>query len=160
MTELHGKGVYRIGQLAGMAGVPAKTIRYYESIRLIPPAQRTAVGYRLYGRQDLERLRFIKRAKGLGLSLAAIREVIATRDGGQAPCRHVIRLLDDKLAAVRERLTVLVQLEHDLTHLREVALLVEPRVTEGGYCCILETEELPAVLAPPGSRETAETRAD
>lgn len=58
-----------IGSVAKRAGVTAKTIRYYESIGLIPTASRADNGYRDYGSTDVEMLRFIKRARSLGFSV-------------------------------------------------------------------------------------------
>ena len=59
----------KIGQVASISGLPAKTIRYYESIGLIEPAGRTSSGYRAYEEKDIETLRFIQRARSLGFSI-------------------------------------------------------------------------------------------
>src|SRR5690606_13565318 len=64
-----------IGQLAQQAGVAIDTVRYYERSGLLAPAARLASGYRRYGPTELKRLRFIRRAKALGFSLADIREL-------------------------------------------------------------------------------------
>ena len=58
-----------IGEAASESGVPAKTIRYYESIGLIPPAVRAENGYRNYSPFDIETLKFIQRARRLGFSV-------------------------------------------------------------------------------------------
>jgi len=61
-----------IGTVAQESGVPAKTIRYYESIGLIRQARRTGTGYRVYGEADVQTLRFIQRARGLGFSVSDV----------------------------------------------------------------------------------------
>ena len=62
----------QIGQLANSAGVAVDTVRYYERQGLLPPPQRRDSGYRRYGEEDVLRLRFIRRAKGLGFTLEEI----------------------------------------------------------------------------------------
>lgn len=61
-----------IGEAARRSGVPAKTIRYYEGVGLIPAAGRTASGYRAYTANEVETLRFIQRARSLGFSVADV----------------------------------------------------------------------------------------
>ena len=70
-------GGLNIGSVAEAAGLPAKTIRYYESIRLIAPAGRRANGYRSYSEADMRTLAFIKRARSLGFSVQEVRELLA-----------------------------------------------------------------------------------
>lgn len=65
-----------IGELAKSSGVNAKLIRHYESIGLIPKASRTDSGYRIYSQTDIQFLRFIKRARGLGFSMKEIKKLI------------------------------------------------------------------------------------
>lgn len=79
----------RIGELAARLGLNTRTIRYYESIALLPEPERTASGYRTYDEADVERLAFIKSAQRLGLALDEIREVLALRERGVTPCGYV-----------------------------------------------------------------------
>lgn len=103
---------HTIGELAARAGVNPRTFRYYEAIGL-PPPRRSPAGYRLYGPEDPGRLRFIRRARALGLSLAEVRQVLELRQAGQAPCDHVLCLLGAidrqlrELRALRRRLRAL-----------------------------------------------------
>ena len=83
----------RIGELAARFGLNPKTIRYYEEIGLLKRADRTESGYRLYTRQDVERLGFIRRAKMLGLSLDEIRDILSVQQKGSPPCSQVLDAL-------------------------------------------------------------------
>lgn len=65
-----------IGALAKASGVNAKLIRYYESIGLLPPAERTEANYRVYGPNAVHQLRFIRRARGLGFSMPEIERLL------------------------------------------------------------------------------------
>ena len=65
-----------IGTVAEGSGVPPKSIRYYESIGLIHPAERRPNGYRSYSRDDMQTLAFIKRARSLGFSVEEVRELL------------------------------------------------------------------------------------
>ena len=94
----------RIKQLADRAGVEPDTIRYYERVGLLGRAPRAANGYREYGENSLEDLRFIHKAQALGLSLRDIHEVMEIAAGGRAPCEHVWSALNSRLQEVERRL--------------------------------------------------------
>jgi DNA-binding transcriptional MerR regulator len=72
-----------VGQLARATGVPAKTIRYYEQVGVLPVPRRRSTGYRHYSRHDVHRLLFIRRARALGLSLATLKTLTAELDRGE-----------------------------------------------------------------------------
>ena len=73
----------RVGEVAERLGVSPRTIKYYEEIGLVEPEGRSQGGFRLYGEREVERLERILRMKGMGYSLAAIREILAVRDVAQ-----------------------------------------------------------------------------
>jgi len=98
----------RIGELAEAAGVTAKTVRYYESIGLMPAPGRTSAGYRRYDPELADRLRFIRDAQATGLSLTEIASILELKDAGQGACDHTRALLAGHLAEIDrqiERLT-------------------------------------------------------
>jgi DNA-binding transcriptional MerR regulator len=126
----------RIGQLADRVGVNTKTVRYYESIGLLPQAPRTEVGYRIYGPDAEARLVFIKAAQHLGLTLDEIREVLALRDGGAAPCEHVRGMLHEQVRTISRRIAGLRRLREELRALE--AVIDEIPEGEATTCRIIE----------------------
>lgn len=114
----------RIGELAARLGLNTRTIRYYESIALLPEPERTASGYRTYDEADVERLAFIKSAQRLGLALDEIREVLALRERGETPCGYVRGLIQKEVADIDRRLDELRRLRQELVALDERAGVV------------------------------------
>ncbi|MFP5334001.1 MAG: MerR family transcriptional regulator [Actinomycetes bacterium] len=110
-----------IGQVARAAGTTTKALRFYEQQGLLPPPSRTPGGYRDYPTDVLSRLEFIARARRAGLALAQVREVLAVRDAGQAPCSHVRHLLDDRLEDLDARIAELAGLREAVAALRAAA---------------------------------------
>lgn len=108
----------QISELARQSGVAAKTIRYYESVGLLPAPARADNNYRHYDPAILDRLRFIASARSLGFSLAEIRDLLAARDMDEAPCERVLKALDTQLIALDRRIADLFALREDLCHLR------------------------------------------
>lgn len=108
--------VLSIGELAARAGVTPEAIRYYEREGVVPTAHRTGAGrYRRYGEADVERLRFIRRARDLGFSLDEVRELLALADGDPArPCEEVNRIARAHLTAVDAKLAQLAALRAEL----------------------------------------------
>jgi len=117
----------RIGELAARAGISTKAIRYYEQIGILTPPVRTPSGYRAYDQAALGRLGFVRAAQALGLTLGEIRQVIAFRDDGAAPCAHVTGLLQRRVAELGARIAELQQLRGELLQLAERAATLDPK---------------------------------
>ncbi|MED4953194.1 MerR family transcriptional regulator [Paenibacillus macerans] len=107
----------RIGELTERAGVTQRTVRYYESIGLLPSGEREGNGHHYYTEETVARLRKIDQLKKLGLSLEEIRDVIElyfTDPSGVQPKRKVLGLLRQHLADTDEKLEALGQFRADL----------------------------------------------
>ncbi|MEX0629673.1 MAG: heavy metal-responsive transcriptional regulator [Chloroflexota bacterium] len=135
-------GSMRIGELATLVGVNPKTIRYYESIGLLPEPKRRPSGYRLYGADDVERLAFIRRAQRFGLRLDEIGEVLALRDRGERPCAYVIGAVRRELRDLDERITELNAAREQLAAL--LARAESLPGPAGRYCELIEHREVEA----------------
>ena len=102
----------KIGELAKRAEVPIDTVRYYEREGLIPPPVRRASGYRDYMDSDVDRLRFMRRAKGLGFTLHEIRELLSLTAMSGDDMSALNAQTQAKLRDVEDRI-------HSLTRIRE-----------------------------------------
>jgi MerR family transcriptional regulator, Zn(II)-responsive regulator of zntA len=125
-----------IGALAARLGLNPKTIRYYEGRGLLPAPARTQSGYRLYTPHDEARLHFILKAKEMGFTLAEIGEILAVQAAGTRPCYLVLRLLDQKVVAVDQRLETLTAFRAELVVLRDKA--AQTMQHEANICGIIE----------------------
>jgi MerR family transcriptional regulator, copper efflux regulator len=103
-----------IGAVAKKSGVPIKTIRYYEELGLLKASGRTEGGYRIFEMDVFTRLKFIKRAQNLGLTLSEIKEFLNVHDEGELPCYQIKTKLEDKLIAIDEQIQQLLILRQDL----------------------------------------------
>jgi MerR family copper efflux transcriptional regulator len=106
-----------IGRLAKLSGVPAKTIRYYEDIGLIPKARRSAGNYRVYDQRDLDSLRFIHRARGLGFSVADARKLLALWQDQRRSSAKVRDLALAHIDEIDRKLVELQSIRRTLAHL-------------------------------------------
>ena len=105
----------RIGELAAQAGVSIDTIRYYERRRLLPRAPRRPSGFRVFTPEIVERVRFIKQAQEIGLSLEEIKELLS-EGGGADKCRRVSELLRAKLEEIDRRIKTMRTFRRTLAH--------------------------------------------
>jgi len=123
-----------IHELSRATRVPVKTIRYYESVGLIPPPPRTANNYRQYSVADVENLRFIASARRLGVAIADLHEIVAARDLGVAPCERVLTALDRCRLEIDHRLTDMLALRETLLQLRQAGAGLPRNDVEGKAC--------------------------
>ena len=86
-----------IGSVARELGLNPKTIRYYEDIGLLPEADRTNSGYRVYSPEIVNRLKFVKQAQRLGFRLDEIKDILSLKEKGAEPCAHVRNLTVEKI---------------------------------------------------------------
>ena len=107
---------YQIGEVAARSGLTPDTLRYYERLGLLSAPQRTSGGFRVYPPETLERLRFIKQAQTLGLTLHEIRDLVTYQDhGGLRRCREVRDLLRTKLSELQAKLRELEEFRSTLS---------------------------------------------
>jgi MerR family Zn(II)-responsive transcriptional regulator of zntA len=108
-----------IGRIASLAQVSADTLRYYERERLIAPTAKSAGGYRLYQRDALRRIRFIKQAQQCGFNLAEIRSLLALRASDAACCRDVRHVALEKKLQIEAKIKAMKAMSSALTYLIE-----------------------------------------
>lgn len=158
-----GETALRIGEVARLVGVPAKTLRYYEDIGLISPAGRTDSGYRIYGWRELEQIEFVRRAKTMRLTLEQIRGLVEVAEEGMPSgvLRRLDVLLEQKLEETERSLEELQAFRESLLEYRERAATAEERGAcrcaergEGEFCgCVTAATE---GVTPPGLRVVRE----
>lgn len=143
---------HTIGFVAKSAGVGTDTVRYYEREGLLSPARRTGSGYRLYSETDVERLRFIRKAKALGFTLEDIAELLRLQDGviggGSSSRRDRVR------ARARARIEALDRRIHALSAIRDALASLERQCHGNGPiagCPIIEGVQ--AIPLEPLSKE-------
>ena len=108
-----------IGDVATKSGVSTKMIRYYEQIGLIPSPSRTDAGYRIYSERDVHTLRFIRRARDLGFSVAQLQELLALWSDGNRTSAEVKRIASEHIAELEQKIKELQEMREALKHLAE-----------------------------------------
>ena len=141
-------GTMRIGELAERAGLTAKTIRYYESIGLMDEPDRHANGYRDYGGDAADRLRFIRDSQAAGLALAEVSEILGMKAAGESTCAHTRSLLARHLADVDAQIDRLLATRTELRAMAERADALNPAsCTDPGRCQVIAASEAAALPA-------------
>jgi DNA-binding transcriptional MerR regulator len=131
-----------IGRVAEKSGCTPPTIRYYESIGLLPSPARSLSGRRSYGARDVARLAFIRRARDFGFGIAEVRELLAASDAPADGCRAARPVVEEHLRAVRAKRAELMALEKAL---RTILSRCDEACQTGsaGPCAIFERFRLP-----------------
>lgn len=107
----------RIGALAQACDVSRDTLRFYERERLLPRARRSPSGYRLYSEDDAARVRFVRRAQAMGLTLEDVRELLRVRElKTPEQCGRVAARLRARIEAVDEKLAALTVFRNELAN--------------------------------------------
>lgn len=127
----------QIGQLADRFGLNTTTIRYYESIGLLPEPDRSPSGYRRYAEADADRLAFICTARRLALTLDDIQRILSFREQGEAPCGHVRGLLRRQARDLDQRIFEMQRLREQLGELIDRGEDL-PDDASTAYCQLIE----------------------
>ena len=98
------KGWLRCGELAQLTGVSPDTVRHYERMGILAKPPRTAGGYRMYGRDAIDRVCLARRALQLGFTLSELSEILKVRGEGEIPCHRVLRLAEGKLRSLERQI--------------------------------------------------------
>lgn len=117
-----------IGKLAGAAGVNIETVRYYQRLGLLDEPAKPSNGYRRYSHQQAKRLRFIKRAQGLGFTLSEVGGLL--RLSSACICADTRELAARKLTIIEQRMADLAAMQAALT-----GLIRQCDVGDGGDAC-------------------------
>lgn len=106
-----------IGTAAGITGISAKMVRHYESLGLLPPITRTDGGYRQYSEADVHTLRFIKRSRDLGFSMAEIAELVALWQNRRRASASVKRIAQQHVDELAQRIEAMQSMQRSLRQL-------------------------------------------
>jgi Cu(I)-responsive transcriptional regulator len=146
-----------IGEAAEKAGVTPKMVRHYESLGLLPKVRRTESGYRVYGDAEVHTLRFIKRSRDLGFSMAEIAELVKLWQDRRRPSANVKKVASTHLAELDRKIQEMQSMRKTLSHLIHCC-----HGDDRPDCPILEDLEglgAPAAPAEHGHQAAARKRA-
>ncbi|MEG3620029.1 helix-turn-helix domain-containing protein [Magnetovibrio sp. PR-2] len=111
---------FTIGHMAKASGCNVQTVRYYESIGILPQPPRSHGNQRLYNQSHVNRAQFVRRSRDLGFSLDQIRALLTLSDDPERPCDEVDALVLDQLKAVDEKITQLQRFRDELQRMSNV----------------------------------------
>lgn len=132
----------RVGEVAQGAAVNLQTIRYYERQGLLPKPPRSASNYRLYSVDAVRRVRFIKRAQGLGFTLNEIKELLSLRATPRMRCADVRKRAEVKVQDIEGRVRTLRAMRRALSKLVDECSGKGP-ITECPILEAMDSEDMP-----------------
>lgn len=130
-----------IGEAADRAGVEASAIRFYEQSGVLPEPDRTNSGYRDYTDEEVDLIRFVRRARSLEIPLEDIRQIVDLRTHGEAPCQVVRQVMARESRAIETRIRELEELRAELLRLQEMAGEFSDNWPDGPCVCHLVEAE-------------------
>jgi MerR family transcriptional regulator, copper efflux regulator len=142
-------GPFNVGEAARLSNVSAKMVRHYESLGLLPKVSRTDSGYRQYTGKEVHTLRFIRRARDLGFSMAEIAELLALWQNQRRSSANVKRIASAHIAALEEKMAEMAAMRKTLQHLVHCC-----SGDDRPDCPILEELGQPGMPVPLPSRAT------
>ena len=107
-----------IGQLSKATGVKVVTIRYYEQVKVMPSPPRTAGNYRMYGREHLERLHFVRRCRDLGFTLDQVRNLLRLSVQWRIRCSGIDQITENHLKQIEAKIADLRSLASQLRRIK------------------------------------------
>jgi MerR family copper efflux transcriptional regulator len=156
-TSSEGGASLKIGEVARISGIGIEALRFYERSGLLGRPARTASGYRIYDREVINRLAFIKRAQTLGFTLDEIKHVIAEKQSGQSPCAEVREIVRQRLQELDERMTQMRRYRKELG--AALAEWDKADTSDGDICGLIEGTDIEHPMsAPQGVAKRSGTR--
>jgi MerR family copper efflux transcriptional regulator len=140
------QGAISVGQAARLAGLSPKAVRLYEAVGILIAVERTPSGYRTYTADHVELLRFVRRARALGLSLTEIQRVVEAGRREASPCGSVVELLERHIRATSTRIEELTQIRMVLAGLLEDANDRGSRGQPVRLCRLVSTADVSPVV--------------
>lgn len=110
---------YLRGEIAKIANINVETLRYYEKNQLIPTPKRTENGYRLYSKDTLNIIAFIKSAKNAGFTLEQIRKLFSVVDGKNIDLNYIDELISIKIVEIDEKIIELQNVQRNLKKVKD-----------------------------------------
>ena len=109
---------FSIGELSKATGVKVVTIRYYEHVKLMPEPARTEGNYRIYSREHLHRLRFVRRCRDLGFTLDQLRDLLRLSVQSRRRCSGIDRITENHLKEIESKIADLGRLAAQLRRIK------------------------------------------